>query len=107
LNHRPAELPVRQPIGAIDTNDPATHWDCISHVCPVSGLAVALLIAPCLSLEGVQWQQLLVFSVLPPAVLNYMLAEKFNISPQAVASMVLLGNLASMVTIPVMLVFLI
>ena len=42
-----------------------------------------------------------------PAVLNYMLAEKFNISPQAVASMVLLGNLASMVTIPVMLVFLI
>lgn len=75
--------------------------------CPASGLAVALLVAPWLSLEGLQWQQLLVFSVLPPAVLNYMLAEKFNASPEAVASIVLLGNLASVLTIPAVLIFVI
>jgi hypothetical protein len=76
-------------------------------VCPASGLAVALLVTPWLKLEGMQWQQLLVFSMLPPAVLNYMLAEKFNASPEVVASIVLLGNLASIVTIPAMLIFLI
>ena len=78
-----------------------------AFVCPASGLAVALLVAPWLHLEGMQWQQLLVFSMLPPAVLNYMLAEKFNVSPEVVASIVLLGNLASIVTIPAMLLFLI
>ena len=76
-------------------------------VCPASGLAVALLVAPWLSLEGLQWQQLLVFSVLPPAVLNYMLAEQFNQTPAAVASIVLLGNVASVLTIPAVLVFVI
>lgn len=76
-------------------------------VCPASGLAVALLVAPWLGLDGLQWQQLMVFSVLPPAVLNYMLAEQFNQSPEAVASIVLLGNLASVLSIPAVLVFVI
>jgi predicted permease len=43
---------------------------------------------------------LLVFSALPPAVLNFMLAEKYRQEPQKVASIVLAGNLASLVIIP-------
>lgn len=74
-------------------------------ICPASGITVVLLIAPWLNVTGQQYDQLLVFSVLPPAVLNFMLAEKFGESPEAVASIVLLGNLASVVTIPAVLIW--
>jgi len=74
-------------------------------VCPLTGIALALPAAELFDLQGVQYAQLMVFGALPPAVLNFMLAEKFNESPQAVASIVLLGNLASVVTIPAVLVF--
>jgi len=74
-------------------------------VCPLSGLALAMIAGPLLGLEGLQWHQLLVFGVLPPAVLNYMLADRFNASPDVVASIVLLGNLASVVTVPLVLVY--
>jgi hypothetical protein len=74
-------------------------------VCPLTGIGLALPAAALLDLGGVQYAQLLVFGALPPAVLNFMLAEKFNESPQAVASIVLLGNLASVVTIPAVLAF--
>jgi predicted permease len=74
-------------------------------ICPLSGIAIAVPAAPLLGIEGLQYAQLLVFGALPPAVLNFMLAEKFGESPAAVASIVLLGNLASVITIPAVLVF--
>ncbi len=37
---------------------------------------------------------------LPPAVLNYMFAERYNQEPDKVASMVLIGNLAAVVFLP-------
>ncbi len=74
--------------------------------CPLSGLAVAALIWPLLNLQGVVAQVYWVFAVLPPAVLNYMVAERYAQEPQRVASVVLLGNLFSMVSIPLMLAFL-
>ena len=48
---------------------------------------------------------LIVFACLPPAVLNYMVAEIFQQEPQKVASIVLLGNLMSLACIPVALYF--
>jgi predicted permease len=42
-----------------------------------------------------------VFSVLPPAVLNFMVAEQYNQEPGKVASIVLIGNAASVVFVPV------
>jgi predicted permease len=74
-------------------------------VCPLTGIAIAVPAAPLLGIEGLQYAQLLVFGALPPAVLNFMLAEKFGESPAAVASIVLLGNLASVITIPAVLLF--
>ena len=68
--------------------------------CPVSGVLVAYLVAFILQLEGQQWGILLVFAVMPPAVLNYMLAEKYQQEPQKVASIVLVGNFASLFFIP-------
>jgi predicted permease len=75
-------------------------------LCPLSGIAAALAAAPLLGLEGQAFVQLVLFGALPPAVLNYMLAEKFGQEPQKVASLVLMGNLASVVFIPATLVFL-
>jgi predicted permease len=45
------------------------------------------------------------FSVLPPAVLNYLLAERHDTAPGEVASMVAIGNLASLVVAPAALTF--
>ena len=43
---------------------------------------------------------LLVFGALPPAVLNYMFAERYHQEPAKVASTVLIGNLAAVVFLP-------
>lgn len=69
--------------------------------CPVSGMLLAYLIAPFLILPDQQWGVLLVVAALPPAVLNFMLAEQYQQEPQRVASIVLAGNFASLVFIPI------
>jgi len=43
---------------------------------------------------------LLVFGALPPAVLNYMFAERYHQEPEKVASMVLIGNVMAVVFLP-------
>lgn len=68
--------------------------------CPVSGMLLAYLVAPFLTLPDQQWGILLVVAALPPAVLNFMLAEQYQQEPQRVASIVLAGNFASLVFIP-------
>lgn len=48
-----------------------------------------------------EWSRMILLSaLLPPAVLNFLLCEHYQASPQAVASIVLLGNILSVVTIP-------
>ncbi|HEU0196774.1 MAG TPA: AEC family transporter [Nevskiaceae bacterium] len=48
------------------------------------------------------WQRLLVLSaLLPPAVTNYVLAEQYHVAPRSVANVVMLGNLLSIATVPV------
>ena len=70
---------------------------------PVAGLACAAVAVAMLGLEGREAAQVLIFGVLPPAVLNYMLAEQYGQEPDKVASRVLLGNLASLAVIPLVL----
>jgi hypothetical protein len=72
---------------------------------PAAGLIAALPALLLLPLPGVRTQQLILFAVLPPAVLNYVLAEKYRQEPEAVAAIVIWGNLASLVTIPLTLAF--
>jgi predicted permease len=74
-------------------------------IVPVAGIAIALAANAVLQLEQQQAAQLLLFSVLPPAVLNYMLAEQFGQEPEKVASIVLLGNLSALLTVPAVLYF--
>jgi hypothetical protein len=72
---------------------------------PLSGLAIAIPVGYLLNLSTQQFSLLVVFGSLPPAVLNYMIAERFNQQPKQVASIVLLGNLAALAVIPLVLAF--
>ena len=69
-------------------------------VCPLTGIAIAALLAPLLDLDPTQQGLLILFGSLPPAVLNFMVAEQFRQEPGKVASIVLIGNLLSIVFVP-------
>lgn len=56
-------------------------------------------------LPTMQLQMMVLFTMLPPAVMNYLFAERFHIEPVNVASMVLFGNFLSIITLPLLLTF--
>lgn len=72
---------------------------------PAAGLVCALVFLPFLHLSTVEAGVLLVFAALPPAVFNVLVAEKYQQEPEQVASLVMLGNLGSLVIIPATLWF--
>jgi malate permease and related proteins len=71
--------------------------------CPLSGLLVAWLVRPWVELTPLQNSLLWIFAALPPAVLNYIVAEQYRQEPDKVASLVMLGNLVSIVVMSVVL----
>ncbi|WP_417544741.1 AEC family transporter [Marinobacter sp.] len=71
--------------------------------CPLSGLLLAWPMIYLLDLPGLQVAALWVFAALPPAVLNYMVAEQYQQEPHKVASLVLLSNLGSLIVMPIVL----
>jgi len=73
--------------------------------CPVVGIGLALLIVRVLPLSELHANILILFGVLPPAVINFMLAEQYGNDPEKIASMVIIGNLVSIITIPIALLF--
>jgi len=73
---------------------------------PAVGVAAAFFILMLLPLEPLQRSQLLLFAALPPAVLNFIFAEKYNRGPKAVASIVLVGNALSVFFLSLMLLYL-
>jgi len=70
-------------------------------VCPLTGIAMAALLSPLLGLDRQQQGLLILFGCLPPAVLNFMVAEQFKQEPAKVASIVLIGNVLSVIFIPI------
>jgi predicted permease len=74
-------------------------------LCPLTGVVMVLLVRPFLELTPLQTSLLLVFGALPPAVLNYLVAEQYRQEPGKVASIVLIGNLAGFISLPVALAF--
>ncbi len=67
---------------------------------PATGVLVALAVTPLLALSSRDAAMLLLFGALPPAVLNYVFAEKYRQEPERVASIVMVGNTASLLVIP-------
>lgn len=68
---------------------------------PVVGMALAWGLLQVLELPPREQALVLVFGALPSAVLNYMFAERYDQEPDKVASMVLIGNLAAVVFLPI------
>jgi len=67
---------------------------------PLAGMLAAWAIMRLVDLPEREQTLLLVFGALPPAVLNFMFAERYDQEPDKVASMVLVGNLAAVVFLP-------
>lgn len=72
---------------------------------PLTGIACALAAYWALDLDPDTTRVLILFGALPPAVMNFLLAERYQQDPAAVASIVALGNLASILVIPPVLFF--
>ena len=72
-------------------------------LCPASGLICFAVAVPLFSPTREEAKILALFAALPPALLNYMFAEKFNANPEVSASIVLAGNLAAAGVLPLVL----
>ena len=68
---------------------------------PLAGMLIAAGVIQLLGLQGREAAMLLVFGALPPAVLNFLFAERYRQEPERVASIVLIGNLAALIFLPV------
>jgi malate permease and related proteins len=82
------------------------HWKDFSAslvgaaICPLAGLLVAALIVGLLPMSKAQIGLVFLFGSLPPAVLNFLVADYYRQEPAKVASIVLVGNVASIVFVP-------
>jgi predicted permease len=63
-------------------------------------LIAAFLILGVLPLQGLERGALILFACLPAAVFNFMLADKFQVQPNIVASTVILGHVFSLAFLP-------
>ena len=68
---------------------------------PLLGMLIAWGAGLALGLSPQHQAMLLVFGALPPAVLNYVFAERYAQEPDKVASIVMVGNVAALLFIPV------
>jgi len=96
-------------LGARLTEADLTHWRAGllgALLRPASGLLLVLPLAWLLPLPGDQADVLILFAVLPPAVLNYLFAERYGQEPEIVAAIVIWGNLTSLAVIPLTLALL-
>jgi hypothetical protein len=67
---------------------------------PLVGFAIGWAYAWAAGLPPQQAALLMVFGALPPAVMNFLFAERYRQEPERVASIVLVGNLAAVLVLP-------
>lgn len=67
---------------------------------PMVGVLLAVGVGFIIDIPHQHWGNLILFGALPPAVMNFLLAERYQQQPQQVASIVMIGNLMSIVTLP-------
>lgn len=77
----------------------------IGLLAPAVGIVSAWALITIFQLEGIQAACLLLFGALPPAVMNYVFAERYEQEPAKVSSIVLYGNLMAVVILPAALFF--
>jgi predicted permease len=70
---------------------------------PAAGILLSWLLAVLLGLQGQEKAMLIIFGALPPAVINYIFAERYQQAPHEVAAIVLVGNVAAILIVPLVL----
>jgi malate permease and related proteins len=70
---------------------------------PVSGILLTWLLALALGLQGQDKAILIIYGALPPAMINYIFAERYHQGPDEVAAIVLIGNIAAIAVLPIVL----
>jgi len=73
--------------------------------CPVTGVLMVLILTPFLRLVPGEQALLILFGALPPAVLNFLVAERYRQEPSRVAAIVMIGNLGAVVSVPLALAY--
>ncbi len=69
-------------------------------LCPVSSLLVAWPLTKLMPLSPPMQGLLLLYAALPPAVMNYIFAERYRQNPGLVSAIVVVGNIASLLFVP-------
>jgi len=86
-------------MASVKWNDlPIALW--CSVLTPLTGLILVFALQPFLRLEPLQYSVFILFGALPPAVLNFMVAERYGQEPAKVASMVLISNMVTIAVMP-------
>ena len=67
------------------------------------GVACAALFVTLFDVTGIDRQVLLLNSIMPAAVINVVIAQRYDANPAAVASAIVLSTLLSLLTIPAIL----
>jgi predicted permease len=70
-------------------------------LCPIAGILVAEVFCWWMPLPPLQRMMLFSFAALPPALMNYMLAQVYDQAPNKVAAIVLVGHWVSIIMMPV------
>ncbi|MEM7304729.1 MAG: AEC family transporter [Pseudomonadota bacterium] len=84
------------------------HWKLgviVGTLTPLLGVAIALLLTILLPLNEIQTASLLLFGALPPAVMNYLFAQRYSQEPNKVSAIVSIGNALAVITLPIALLF--
>jgi predicted permease len=74
-------------------------------LCPISGVIMAIIAIQIFDYTQTQQALIILFGALPPAVLNAIMAEQYKKDTIMVASVVVIGNLFSLISIPFVLYF--
>jgi predicted permease len=71
---------------------------------PLTGMVAAWVYGTLSGMDRHQFDMLFIFGALPPAVVNFIFAERYRQEPDKVASIVIIGNAAALLFIPLALV---
>lgn len=71
------------------------------------GYMIGLFVAKLFNINGLASNVVIIESSMPPAVFNFVLAEKYNQDPKTVASIIFVGTLLSVITTPIIIGYLI
>ena len=72
---------------------------------PVVGILIATAFIAFYPMSDAFKGNLILFAALPPAVMNFIFSERFNQEPAKVASIVMIGNIMAIVTLPLALAY--